>query len=86
MSHYRLTLTLGTDPVKVLYEVHKATARLEYGWGRKMHASKAVSVHIRECWAKDEKCKLYQAWLAQRDAHEDDVEAERLRGEDAASP
>ena len=78
MSHYRLTLTVG-DPAKLLFEVHKTIAQLEFGWGRKMRASKAVNAHVRICYTEDEKCDLYQAWLAQRDAHQDDVEAEALR-------
>ena len=88
MSHYRLTLTIGRGeydevgdrwiPAKLLFEVHKATSQLEHGWGQKLRASKAVSAHVRICYTKEEKCELYQAWLAQRDAHEDDIEAEAL--------
>lgn len=83
MSHYRLTLTAGKAPkIVILSEVHKDVPRLEQGWGRKMRASKAVSAHLRQCYVPDGECNSFLAWMDSKEAHEDEIEAEKLRGED----
>jgi len=97
MTHYLLRLCTPNKewgkPAVVLQEVHKDLPRAEYGWARQME-DKALYFTCRKCALADDEedakafgqpvCKRYQAWLEHKGAHEDAVEAEKLRGEDVA--
>ena len=90
MSHYLLRLCIPNpsfgQQAQNLAEVHKDLPRAEYGWSRQLHGNKAMYVLLRVCALPDEDCVRYEAWRSRRTQHEDDVEAERLRSEDAKRP
>ncbi len=87
MTHYLLRLCLPSkaygQPAQILSEVHKDLPRWEYGWSRQLHGKPGLLYVLgKVCALPDEDCRLYNAWLENKQAHEDDVEAEHVRGDD----
>ncbi len=76
MTHYVLRLR-GADE-SLIAEVHKSTNRWEYGWSQMLKYRPGFWIEVRRC-SKDP-CPLFLAWQEAKEAHEDDIEAERLRG------
>ena len=60
MTHYRLTLTRGRKPVKMLAERHSYSHTPPSGWWRSVQLV-GSSVHVRVCWVPDAACEALGA-------------------------
>ena len=56
MTHYRLTLTRGRKPVRLLAERHSTSHTPPSGWWRSVQLV-GSSVHVRVCWVPDAACE-----------------------------
>lgn len=78
MSHARWILIDRLSGV--VDESHRAWgAGVPRGWKRRVMHDHSLSVLFTDC-TSDADCQAYKDWDALRSAHEDDIEAEHLRG------
>ena len=60
MTHYRLTLTRGRKPVRMLAERHSYSHTPPSGWWRSVMLV-GSSIHVRVCWVPDAACEALGA-------------------------
>jgi len=56
VTHYRLTLTRGRKPVRLLAERHSYSHTPPSGWWRSVMLV-GSSIHVRVCWVPDAACE-----------------------------
>src|SRR3990167_7031371 len=60
VTHYRLSLTKGRKPVRIVAERHSYSHTPPSGWWRSVQLV-GSSVHVRVCWVPDAACEALRA-------------------------